>query len=633
MALKDRIDIGQNQISKALVKLQGNIKNGIMASLGQAAKSGSRYPEEIGSGVTVKSITNQPDFQSGGWRSSPGYAFQVYRVDPGSSLTKGITRDKNGKNNWQEFRLQINPQELTQDEIFAIEVTPTFRGVVVEHHGQILKDITISGTTGKSPKARDGGVVPATGRPVLASGHSGYEEFHELRSYIRAYVEAKRVDKRDGGELRLVFKNFKDEEYLFVEPQKFTMKRSSEKSILYNYTIQLKAIGVANGPTKPSGDNYGIIGDVAAVLNKATTLINYASNTISAASGIVRRFEQDLVNTILGPTNALLALTRQVQSGQFTKLTATRKSVEALRLEYDRVGNNVADGIGIDMTEYNAAAGRTSTLSGTPGRQPTYSEFQALNGFQAGRRGLAVLLSENKLFEEDAGAQNATVENIYEGKISIPRATSVRSVQIDGSDTIQTLAARELGDPDRFREIALLNNLKAPYIDSIGGEGVLTPGQNIFLPQQSSQQSTGVKRNKEFNITRLLSETEKALGVDIRLDRNNDLAVSNTNDLDLVAGIDNMSQAILVRLNLEPGSLKRHQSIGVGFNIGEKATSDRLSEMRRNIIASFGSDLRIDSVPFIELLQVGNTTRINLVLKIKDLDLPVPLPITVTGAA
>jgi len=192
MAQKSTIDVGVDQIAKSIVKLGDNIKNGIFASIGQPEKATARYPATIGNGIPVTKITNVPDFQSGGWRSSPGYAFQVYRVPLGSNTTKAVPSNENDKGKWQEFRLQINPQELTQDEIFAIEVTPTFRGVVVEHHGQILKDITISGTTGKSPRAREGGVVPATGRPVLASGHSGYEEFHELRSYIRAYVEAKR---------------------------------------------------------------------------------------------------------------------------------------------------------------------------------------------------------------------------------------------------------------------------------------------------------------------------------------------------------------------------------------------------------------------------------------------------------
>jgi len=620
--------IGIGAIASGVAEIGGNIINGILSIFGMGGAQDKKYPDNIG-GAAILNFTNQPDFKDGAWRESRGYAFQVHRVRPGESKTLPAT-------GWKEFRLQINPQELTQDEIFAIEVTPTFRGVVVEHHGQILKDIMISGTTGKTPKSREGGSVKGTGRPILASGHSGFEEFHELRSYIRAYVEQKRIDDRNEGELRLVFRNFKDSEFLFVEPQKFTMKRSSQRATLYDYVIQLKAIGVADAPDKAKGDNFGLLGDIFDVLETATDAINTATATIQASIGLLRRAEQNIENKILGPliaiNNAALAIKGGANS-LFGEHGVTRRSVEKLKVEIERVENNMGDLLGRDMGPFNLLTGRVPTLSGVSGRQSTASELKALNGLQKAKRGLTMLLSEDELFTADSSRRNEGVESIFGGKITIPRANSARAVTIDGQDNIQSLAARELGDPDRFREIVLLNNLKPPYIDVLGGAGILKPGDKVLLPKQSQQESTGVKKNKEFNITKLLNETEKNLGVDIRLNKNNDIAVANTNDLDLIAGVENLSQAVLVRLNLEPGSLKRHLGIGTGLAIGSKATSDRLTEIRNNIVSSFGSDLRISNIPFIEVRQEGNATIINLILKIKNLDQPIPLPITVTGAA
>ena len=64
---------------------------------------------------------------------------EAFRVDD-----KGKVKNADGADGFKAFRLQINPQELTQDEIFAIQVTPTFRGVLVEHQGVTLKDINIT---------------------------------------------------------------------------------------------------------------------------------------------------------------------------------------------------------------------------------------------------------------------------------------------------------------------------------------------------------------------------------------------------------------------------------------------------------------------------------------------------------
>lgn len=46
------------------------------------------------------------------------------------------------------FRLPINPQEIGVDTPFAIGVTVTSQGILEEHNGFPLKQISIQGTTG-----------------------------------------------------------------------------------------------------------------------------------------------------------------------------------------------------------------------------------------------------------------------------------------------------------------------------------------------------------------------------------------------------------------------------------------------------------------------------------------------------
>jgi len=339
--------------SDTLKDIGENLIDGAGAIFGLDGGGSHRYPTE-GDNFDANKITNIPKFNNGAWRSSLGYSFKVVRV-----------KDETAKDdeNWKEFRLQINPQELTEDEIFAIEVTPTFRGVLVEHHGITLKDITLSGTTGVSPFRREGGAFSKTGAPIFSPGHSGYEEFHELRSYFRVYVEQKRVDRAKNGELRMIFNNFKDEESLYVEPQKFTMKRSASRPMMYNYSIQLKAIGVADAPSEPEKDIFQKIIDV---VNTVSDGLADAERIIEGGIGFIQRTERDVVNTILGPLRSLSGFLDAFKKGQDTGFglsnNVTRSSTEGFKNEVTRVEANLNEAYGIDLTSYNAATGRVSTL-------------------------------------------------------------------------------------------------------------------------------------------------------------------------------------------------------------------------------------------------------------------------------
>jgi hypothetical protein len=605
-------------ISNAISSVASKAFDCIMSVFGAGGVGKKKYP-------LLKGVTNDPSYRDGTWKESQGYAFEVVDV----SVDTGRQFPLDG---WEAFPLQINPQELSIDEIFAIEVTPTLRGVVVEHQGTVLKDITISGTTGVSPKRAEGGATPRTGKPILSSGHSGFEEFHELRSYFRSYVEAKRVDDTSNGfETRLIFKNYKDSEYLFVEPQKFTMKRSASRPHLYDYTIVLKAIGVAEGQKNGNLGKFGIISDIADKLDQASELISIGTAIINESVGLIRQVERDVNNTLFGPLrsiNSALTAMKGGQSSLFGPFGITKRFFESFDNELGRIKANFNDLLGKDISSYNNAVGRVSTVVGTAGRESTYPELQVLNGMNKIKRGVSILLSENALFAEDASDETARVKEFYGDKVTFRKASSTRNAAILGDDNLQTIAARELGDPDRFKELISLNNLKFPYIDEAGGEGVLKPGDPVIIPQSTGANDTGVKKNKEFEITRLLNEAEKNLGVDIRLNNNNDLATSNTGDLDLIAGIDNMSQAIIVKLLLEPGSLQRHPEIGTGLEIGRKSSNARLSEIRRNIVSSFSSDLRVEAIPVLDIIQEGNTIYINMMVKLTSLEQPVPLPIT-----
>lgn len=614
----------------ALASIISDFKNafsGITNLFGGSA-SETKYPSSIGpEGLEIKSVTNRPEYADKSWQSSRGYAFEVGRYDNNGKFTKEA--------GWNEFRLQINPQELSQDEIFAIQVTPTLRGVLVEHHGTILKDIMISGTTGISPLRREGGADANSGNPIMASGHSGFQEFHELRSYFRVYVEAKRLDGRDNGELRMVFKNFKDNEFLFVEPQKFSMKRSASRPMMYDYAISLKGIGVSTNINNGSDDSNSFLKDVDNVLGRAQAYLDLSVQVINGSVGAIRRFERDIVNTVLNPLRSVNTALVAVRGGRavfFGEFGITRRTIDALKTEVESVEANFSDAIGRDMTSFNHATGRTATLSGTPGRQSTFQELQVMNGFSAAKKGLLLIASlQDKVFEKNVFETNLQVANNTGGKYTFSNPNSVREIEILVGDDLQTIAAREFGDVDKFRDIAILNNLKPPYIDVAGGSGILKPGQKILLPQNAQNVGSGAVKNKIYPITSAMREAERSLGVDLKLTADGDIAISPTKDFDLVAGIENLSQALGVRIFLEKGSLKRHTHIGTNLQVGKKVRTSLLNELKSDIVSSLTSDSRVASLPFVQTIQEGGTTTINLVVQPKIAAQPIPIPIRVNN--
>jgi hypothetical protein len=604
----------QNQVTDAVNAITNLVNGG-------GGSNDTRYPKT----PSPTQFTNKPNYSDGSWRKSAGYAFNVVRASGGGS---------GPADGWNEFRLQINPQELSQDEIFAIEVTPTLRGVVVEHHGTILKDIIISGTTGISPLRSSDGANKKTGAPLLSTkATSGFEEFNELRSYFRSYVEGKRLDPREAGELRMVFKNFKDNEMLYVEPQKFSMKRSAAKPFMYDYVIALKGIGIYV-PPKPEDTTLGFFQNLDNVLGSVQDTLSTAVQVINGAIGIITRIERAVANVIISALTSVLQAIAAVRNGVSSILSITRGALDQIVADLKRIGDNLSDAFGIKLgsssssgASYNSIVGRTSTLVASAGRVPTFQENQVMNAFTKSQGALLLLASQTQLFIPSAAQSNAAVVSSFNNQFTIQTPNTVRAVEILGDDDLQTIAARELGDVDKFRDIIVLNNLKPPYISKTPGPGVLAPGSTILLPSQRSAIDTGIKQNKIYNIQRTLGELERALGVDILLTSEGDISISNVGDASLVGGINNFGQAITTKLFLELNSLKRHPGVGTSLGLGRKTTTVFLNDLKGQILASLAQDPRVESVPTITISQQGGTTTINMLVKAAKIAQPVPIPL------
>ncbi len=138
----------------------------------------------------------------------------------------------------------------------------------------------------------------------------------------------------------------------------------------------------------------------------------------------------------------------------------------------------------------------------------------------------------------------------------------------------------------------------------------------------------GLIRNKSYPITAGMSETEKNLGVDLKLNADGDLALGNIKDFKLVAGAENAAQALRLKLEIERGSLLHHPQIGSSLQIGEKTKN--AFTLKSSILSSILTDPRFQSAR-VNVSVVNGTYVIELFVRIVNTDAEIPLKLALIG--
>jgi len=230
------------------VNITGLVKNlqDSLSGLGDTFKPGDQSPTPYPN----KEDDKLSQIVSSNWTKSFPYVFGIMdtKLEPikgNKTVSSSPIGGKTKISGFDDFPLPINPSELTQDEAPAISIIPTQGGTVVTHNGMRYKELVISGTTGVHPNRGTGGASVVTGKAIAQPNsikyRSGYESFLSLRNWMRKfYIEKERTKDK---EFSIVFKNFKDGEFLIVELMNFTTKRSATKPIMYDYNMAFKVLG------------------------------------------------------------------------------------------------------------------------------------------------------------------------------------------------------------------------------------------------------------------------------------------------------------------------------------------------------------------------------------------------------
>lgn len=466
------------------------------------------------------------------------------------------------------YYLDVAPQQITQRENFATNISATRRGIIVESEGVVFKDISIKGTTGVFPGERgsfngpqanlsDITAPPSEPAGVSASGLSkksnvkivsGYQEFLSLRQFFLKFAHDK---VKSNGDLFMVFINEKDNQALLVEPLDFTMDRNAKSPMTYNYSITLKGIGSFNTlftrpPSDESTDIFQKIGNISANLSAGIgqvraainvtssslqrtfqaidqtvngplrqvqfaleDLSNGISNTLSLPTILARNFTSTIaairenannIGATLGFNNsadskAAAALSVQQttvldQINSDSRVAMPREFVVDVRDDMRTLTDDLADAFNLSNPLYNEILGRTVTNSPGPLKVVSDEEFLLLGNMQNMTDSLNQVLSTNDAFQTEIEETYQETRDAFSlspngpSLLDIKPPAFVRQVRIRRIDTLERIAARELGDAVRWTELVILNKLKPPYLDDAGGDHVKKPGDTLLVPSE-----------------------------------------------------------------------------------------------------------------------------------------------------
>lgn len=682
---------------------------GLIADI--TGKNISTYPNQPNS-KEILAILSTVD--SSNWmRLSFPYTFSV--VNLGGAA---------GDNPFTDFSLPLAPQNLKQTEEFAISIRPTQGGTTVTHSGNRYKTLNIKGTTGIAPFKGAGGAKRNTGEAIFQPKQlkylSGYEVFIRLRNWFRAYYEYKKVAGSDASNLRLVFKNYKDGEFLVVELIKFDMERQAAGSFLYYYDLEFKVIShlsftelnnrttgfeeALETVTDTLDDARGVFlrsqdilrqveSTYEAVVIEPLRKVSLATkallgiptvagdmgnkaikNTVSAAAALAiligLKSQQDdnrvtggldsrLANAVLpkdlksaaltqGPNvisslnDALMAMDPSVFPEQ-TRNALTQEQSDSSNLprsfyedtlsELIRVKQNAEDFFNLGDATYDQIFDRTATLSAPFTKVITAAELDVLNAFNESIGALRLLLSTEDLFKSSYDQRIKDMVNRFDDNIELFAESAVRQKKYEAGLTLERMAQKELGDSTRWGEIVEVNGLKAPYVtDDLSStlEGVLRPGDTYLIPTPARNGFSQVPAAKEIKTTVGLSELEKSLGTDLKLTADFDLSLSNSGDLDVVSGAQNMAQAVILKLAYQKGEIMRYPELGAGLVSGIKFPP--VEVIKDGLTNTLLQDNRVDSIKDLSIIRDNSGAFLTFNLKIKAVDIPIPIKIKVANA-
>jgi hypothetical protein len=573
----------------------------------------------------------------------------------------------NGGNTSPEYYFRLPPRVLEVSEPFATNITMTQNGgKFVESQGSPIKEVRLSGTTGLRPHRNDKKSLKIFGFDTKVTGPIqnvvefagfgnspdlvgtarsiadvftkpspwsktealGYDDITFLRNMFRLYAWQKE-NAENAGNIVMLYRNVKDGDYWLVEPKDFRISQSSQSPLTYEYNIVLSTLMKWDYKVTLKKDPMQVLRDARnfyARVNQLTAVIKQSFLYIASKIDRFSRLPQNISDFILGPMISV------IQGASAVKKSSKRFSdvfSSNLRQLKDNLNTYIplcVAGFPVQAEEINVlrkALIASTMLLSDPNNNTSISNTAADSK-------ASILASYNTT---STGGVSSSITAGFSGSSAFVGNQSlgndVAKAIVNVGDDIRSLSYRLLGDRTKYHILIILNDLQAPYVSSVGSHGVLKPGDTILYPKVSSVPNALSSITKQNTTTTSgQSQTlDHQYGVDLRLNSTvdgvlgdvSDIYVNQTGDLDIISGIENISQAVKIKFSVKRGELPAHLFFGALFPMGTKATPTSLAGFRAGVEQTLLSDLRVDGIKSLKFVAVSDSIAVSASVFLKNL--------------
>ena len=572
------------------------------------------------------------------------------------------------------YHFTTPPKSYEITENAATSIVPTQDGgKFIESHGNIFKEISISGTVGFRPNPHSSELIPglasSTGvsltvppifqskdeRGLHPSEKTGFDEIIHLRNIFRHYFDLK-SDPDMARKVVMLWMYMKESELYVVEPISFTTSRDSSNPLGWNYSIQLKTLNrwdVTLGFIKDPLNIFQQLGAAMDAMNSAVDSILGAMNQLSAAIDFLTNLPANLVNSIMGPIQSILhaslSLANTTISFPITVKQSVLKTLSNACRDIRAIIDTDMAALSATVSKYDPPAViKASDIGSSTHAGKIGSVRNAINKID---RSAKTLFGLDVLWEQQRQRQISSYSGSYVDAQGNPPFTagspllpdnivipnSAKEVRIEAGEDIRSISKKFLGREDKWKVIAIINDLKYPYISDKPGPGVLTPNDNILIPIEERRAARGIiprvtnpdaQSESEGPALRKygrdLRLKDTAIGVDL-----GDLVISNRGDLDVISGVANVEQGMKIKFSTEQGGLPLHPEFGARYPIGTKVHLPRLQEFAVNTRRTIMSDHRVSSITAMSVFSEGDQIIIRSRVQLKSSNFQLPITFAV----
>lgn len=215
-----------------------------------------------------------------------------------------------------------------------------------------------------------------------------------------------------------------------------------------------------------------------------SAIVGASANNSSSSGKISTRGSTDAKTstTLLNQAKADSYVSSTVNSLETSSLDPLPKSfVQSLRDQAQSLADDCADAVNLGNADYDVIQNRTPTIIPNPLRQATSNEYLLLGATLRVVEALNQVLATNNMFLVDTDKTFENDQAALKNIVSIQAPNTVREIVIMQGDTLERISLREYGTVTRWVELAVLNNLKYPYINDTKADGVKAYGDKILI--------------------------------------------------------------------------------------------------------------------------------------------------------